>query len=601
MKSATHPEVCVIGAGPYGLSIAAHLQFVGADFRIFGYPMHRWLHQMPKDMLLKSEGCASNLADPTARHTLAFYCSELGLAYSDYGKPVSREVFANYGLSFQQQLVSFVEKVMVATVDCSRNGFDLHLSSGEILKAGKVIVATGMEHTAYIPQQLAILPAELRSHSAEHYDLSGFKNKDVVVLGGGQSALETAAILREEGASVTLLARGLSLAWNRIPSKAHRSLYQRFRYPRTKLGDGLQLWVYDNTPGLFHYLPQQIRHSKVRAALGPAGAWWLKDRVVERLPILLGCHVFGCEVRGERVVMRVAGQDGRRQELIADHVIAATGYQFEIRNLPFLSQRLKIQLQHEQQSPVLSSNFESSIPGLYFTGLASANSFGPVMRFVAGASYTARRLSSHITRGQHLRARSLCSWKDARISEVTHWSQFAMGASPNLDTSCPALIFKASRGVVHHGAVGIARTLGRLGAPVYAIVEDAFTPLARSRYLAKAFVWDKWPSTTEALLSAMSTIGEAIGRPTILIPADDLSAIFVAENASALRRWFSFSELPSSLPRQLANKASLFSLCAKNGIPCGQIVSPCSADDFRGFIERTSFPIIVKAAQQWQP
>ena len=87
---------------------------------------------------------------------------------------------------------------------------------------------------------------------------------------------------------------------------------------------------------------------------------------------------------------------------ITDHIIAATGYKFNIQSLPFFSQSLKLQLKHEQQSPLLSSNFESSVSGLYFTSLGSANSFGPAMRFLAGADHTARRISNHLARGQHL-------------------------------------------------------------------------------------------------------------------------------------------------------------------------------------------------------
>jgi D-aspartate ligase len=172
--------------------------------------------------------------------------------------------------------------------------------------------------------------------------------------------------------------------------------------------------------------------------------------------------------------------------------------------------------------------------------------------------------------------------------------------SPRLDTTYPVLIFKASRGTIHHGAVGVARTLGRLGVPVYAVVEDAFTPLARSRYLTQAFFWEGWPTGREAFLKSMSAIGEAIGRPAILIPMDDLSAISVAENAGALRKWFLFPDLPSDLPRQLANKMSLFSLCKMVGIPCAQTALPRSADDVLEFAERSTFPIIAKAAEQWQ-
>jgi len=87
------------------------------------------------------------------------------------------------------------------------------------------------------------MPSELRSHSADHYELSKFAGKDVAVIGGGQSALETVAIMREEGASVSLVVRALALVWNRILSSARRSAYSRLRRPRTRLGDGLQLWV----------------------------------------------------------------------------------------------------------------------------------------------------------------------------------------------------------------------------------------------------------------------------------------------------------------------------------------------------------------------
>lgn len=406
MSTTSRPIVGIVGAGPYGVSIAAYLRFVGISFRIFGSPMRRWLSQMPEQMLLKSESsCASSLYEPTGVHTLARYCKDEGIPYSDFGRPVSREVFAKYAVSFQQALVPEVEDVTVTSVGKLRDGFELQLSNGTALNVAKVIVATGLDHMTYIPEQLAKLPTELRSHTADYYDLSGFKGKDVTVIGAGQSALETAAILHEEGASVRLLVREPTVVWNPTRPMGHRSWYKRLRRPRTRFGDGLGHWVYDNAPGLFYHLPQHIQLEKVRTALGPAGARWLKDRIIGSVPILVGHHVREAEARAGRVVLQVADQSERMQELITDHVIAATGYKFNILNLPFLSQSLKLQLRHEQQSPRLSSNFESSNPGLYFSGLGSANSFGPAMRFLAGADYTARRISSHIARGQksHIR------------------------------------------------------------------------------------------------------------------------------------------------------------------------------------------------------
>ena len=406
MNSVPQTRVCIIGAGPYGLAIAAHLRHAGVDFRIFGSPMRRWLTQMPKAMLLKSEGCASGLPDPEGRLVLPQFCREQGLPFAEYGTPLSRETFARYALSFQQKLVPQVEDVSVGAVSQTDGGFDVRLSSGETLRSAHVVVATGLDQMEQIPEQIGRLPSERWSHSAAHYDLSKFKDKEVIVIGGGQSGLETAGLLREEGASVTVVVRAPAIAWNKVPVMTHRSLYQRLRRPRTQLGEGLQLWVYDSAPHLFHYLPRQLRLSRVKASLGPAGAWWLKNRVVGHLPVLVAHQLRTAEARNGHVALQVTDQNGQPTALIADHVIAATGYRFNFQKLPFLDQNLKSRIRHEEQMPRLSSNFESSVPGLYFTGLASANSFGPVMRFLAGTDFTACRISGYIAKDQRSLAAS---------------------------------------------------------------------------------------------------------------------------------------------------------------------------------------------------
>ncbi|SRR5579872_328820 len=398
LNSIHQTTACVIGAGPYGLAIAAYLRHLGVDFRIFGSPMRRWLTQMPKAMLLKSEGCASGLPDPEGRLGLAQFCRDGGLPYAEYGTPLSREIFAKYALFYQRKLVPQVEDILVGGVSKINDGFELRLSSGETLRSRQVVVATGLDQMERVPAQLSSLPSELSSHSAVHHDLSKFKDKDVIVIGGGQSGLETAALLREEGASVTVVVRAPSIAWNRTPMLTRRSRYQRLRRPRTRLGEGLQLWLYDSAPQLFHCLPQQLRLSRVKASLGPAGAWWLKDRVIGHMPVLTGHQLIAAEPQNCRVALRLTDQTAQSKVLIADHVIAATGYQYNFHNIPFLDQGLKAQIRHEDQMPKLSSNFESSVPGLYFTGLASANSFGPVMRFIAGTSFTAQRISTHIAK-----------------------------------------------------------------------------------------------------------------------------------------------------------------------------------------------------------
>ena len=402
MNKGAQPTVCIVGAGPYGISIAACLQSLGVNFRIFGNSMHRWLSQMPEGMLLKSEICGSSLFDPTGLHTFARYCTEKGLLVPHYGAPVSRKLFAAYALAFQRTHVPGLENVIVTSIKRLSQGFEVHLSSGESRASDKVIVATGLDYTAQLPEQLARLPDELRSHTADHYDFHGFKNKEVTVVGGGQSALETAAILREAGASPNLLVRQPSLVWNLPPIRSRRSLYQRWRRPRTRYGDGLRLFAYDRMAGLFHYLPAKTRIEMVRSELGPAGAWWLKERVIGQLPIFLNHQIHRVETRGGRAVLQATDGNGGRREFVTDHVIAGTGYRFDLRKLPVLGEDLKTRLLHEQHSPVLSSSFESSVPGLYFTGLSSANSFGPTMRFLAGAEYPARRISLRLARQQGL-------------------------------------------------------------------------------------------------------------------------------------------------------------------------------------------------------
>jgi hypothetical protein len=347
-------------------------------------------------MFLKSEGCASSLYDHGGHHTLSRYCAREGLPFGERGKPVSREIFARYAVSFQQELVPNVEETMVVSVTKTDNGFELVLDSGEKLNARQVVIATGLEYMAFTPPALVQLPATFRSHSADHYDLSRFRGSDVTVIGGGQSALETAALLSEEGASVRLLVRKRSLAWNPIPEDLERSPYQRLRHPRTDLGDGLQLWFYCSAPSLFRYLPQRVRIDRAKNVLGPAGGWWLKERVIGRIPISSGVTLRTAEVQRGRVLLHVSDDANESQVLTTDHVIAATGYRFELQRLPFLSEGIKARLRDEQQLPILSADFEASVSGLYFTGLASSYFFGPLMRFLCGAGYTAQRVSSKI-------------------------------------------------------------------------------------------------------------------------------------------------------------------------------------------------------------
>lgn len=390
--SSADTQVAVIGAGPYGLSIAAHLRHQEADFRIFGVSMQNWRTAMPSGMFLKSEGSGSNLSDPAHALTLAQHCKVSGQAYKSQGMPIALHTFVDYGLSFQRALVPDLEESAVIRLAEKGGPFELLLETGETVRSKKVVVAVGTTYFRYLPPELRSLPPELVSHSRDHADLAGFARRDVIVIGGGQSALETAALLNEQGANVRILVRAPSIAWNSPPSDAFSG--RKFVRPQSPLGLGWKPWFYCHGAGFFQYLPQRTRSEVVRRALGPAGAWWLKERIIGKVPVLCRHRVQAARESGSRIRLSVTDKNGRTNDIFTDYVVAATGYKVDLTALPFLDVAMKQRIRRESASPLLSSDFESSIPGLYFAGLVAANRFGPSMRFVAGADYTARKIAT---------------------------------------------------------------------------------------------------------------------------------------------------------------------------------------------------------------
>jgi thioredoxin reductase len=393
MSSTT--EVAIIGAGPYGLSIAAHLREAGVAFRIFGQPMHNWRARMPQGMHLKSDGFASSLYDPKGRLTLANYCAEHGIAYADLGKPVPVEVFAAYGLAFQKQWVPSLDRRMVNRLERRAGGFTLTLDDGQTLQACRVIVATGISHYEYLPEQLKCLPGSLCSHTADNHDLTRHKGRDVLVLGRGASSTDVAALLLGHAASVQIISRE-PVIFHLPPSKKPRSIWARVRNPNFGLGPSFRSAVYTLLPGVFHFLPERLRQRIVRRHLGPAAVWFIRDQLVAHVAMHSGWQLQSAQPRNGRAVLSFVGAEAGQFEVETDHVIAGTGYRVDLARLPFLDETLRSQVQVEGAYPKLTRQFESSVPGLYFVGLASAAAFGPLTRFALGAGYTARKLSSHL-------------------------------------------------------------------------------------------------------------------------------------------------------------------------------------------------------------
>jgi thioredoxin reductase len=389
-------DVAIIGAGPYGLSIAAHLKAQGVNYRIFGHPMHTWLTHMPKGMRLKSEGFASSLYDPDSTFTLDVYCKEREIPYSRIGLPVPLEVFVAYGLEFQRRFVPELEDKLVDSLQQSFDGFRIHLDDGQTISARRVVMAVGLTHYPYVPPILAALPQELLTHSSRHNSLDQFMGREIAIVGAGASALDLAALLHEIGAHVQVIARKPAIRFHDPPEKLKPSLLDQLRTPITGIGPGWKLFWCTNAPLIFRLMPQRFRLDKVKRILGPAPCWFTKEQVVGKVSLNVGVNVTDAKLENGKARLQLTDRSGAQRSLRVDHVIAATGYNVDLDRLTFVDANLRSQIRAAENTPVLSSNFESSVPGLYFVGASAANTFGPLLRFAFGAGFTARRLSRHL-------------------------------------------------------------------------------------------------------------------------------------------------------------------------------------------------------------
>jgi thioredoxin reductase len=386
--------VTIIGAGPYGLSVAAHLRGHGVTFRIIGKPMKSWLSNMPSGMRLKSTGYSSTLYDPAELFTIRQYCRERNIPFEDVGLPVQVETFSSYGLAFQKRFVPEVEEHEVVLLARCAEGFRLQLDDGGSFKSRSIVIGIGLEHFRNMPAELVGLPRNLVSHSGEHGDLERFRGRTVAVIGAGSSAIDIATFLQERGCNVHLIARKEEIEFGH-DEQLRRPLLSRIQRPMSGIGPGWKNILCARLPGLFRYLPESVRVSTVGGFLGPSGGWFMKKRFAE-VPRLLGYEIESAKVQDGRLDLLLVSSRSEKRHFTADHVIAATGYRMDVRRLAFLSADLRTELTLIRNSPRLSAHFESSVPGLYFVGPISAMTFGPVMRFAAGAGFTARRLSKHL-------------------------------------------------------------------------------------------------------------------------------------------------------------------------------------------------------------
>jgi cation diffusion facilitator CzcD-associated flavoprotein CzcO len=378
----------VIGAGPYGLSVGAHLHARGVPTRVFGKPMEFW-HQMPARMYLKSVWTASTFSDPAGKYSLNRYTAAI---HSPRQEPIPLPYFLDYGHWFQQQAVPEVDPTYVQLLARDGQGFHLDLADGRTAKARRVVVATGVSAFTHVPDFARDLPATLASHTQFHQDFSRFQGKNVAVIGCGQSGLETAALLHEAGATVELIARE-SVIW--IDRRLYRATgpMRHLFYPPSDVGPPGINWL-TAFPSLYRHLPTKTREAFSERAIRPAGADWLRSRVEGVVKITPLTSITRAAAQGQAVRLELS--DGTTREI--DYLFLGTGYEPNVRKLAFIDPALQEQIATENGFPLLNPWFESSIPGLYFVGALGGFTFGPICRFVAGSGATAQQVAGHAAR-----------------------------------------------------------------------------------------------------------------------------------------------------------------------------------------------------------
>jgi FAD-dependent urate hydroxylase len=389
-RTSAHCDVAVIGAGPYGLSAGAHLKAKGITTCVFGVPMEFWANKMPEGMLLRSPRVASNLSDPDRAFTLEAYEA---VSKKEPRAPLPLDTFVEYGRWFRHQLGSDLDQRSVLRVDRDRPGFRLTLQDGQEIRSKFVVVAAGIGPFKRKPPVFANLSSEQVMHCYEGREVKKFSGKRVAVIGAGQSALESAALLHEAHAQVEVIVRESHVRWIGMHSWLHHmGPLSSMLYSSHDVGPvGISRLV--AYPKLVSQIPLRLRDKIRTRAVRAAGSRWLPERLAG-VQITTSCSVSQASAVGNEVALKLDDGSERR----VDHVLLGTGYQVDISKYDFLPADLTRDVKQFDGYPRLAGGFRSSVPGLHLIGATAARSFGPLLYFVAGTEFASRELVSHILR-----------------------------------------------------------------------------------------------------------------------------------------------------------------------------------------------------------
>jgi cation diffusion facilitator CzcD-associated flavoprotein CzcO len=269
--------------------------------------------------------------------------------------------------------------------------------------ADRVVVATGLRNQEYRPLPFRDLPGTLVSHSSEHSDFAPFRGKRVAVIGRGQSACESAALLNEAGAETVIVARG-DIRWLGAPKAAgpFKPLRHRLREAMaspSEVGPFPLSWLVE-VPGFVRHMPADMRAKFTQRCLTPAASGWLRPRFADIRCV--AAPLTGASADRDRITLAFNDHDET-----FDHVVLGTGYHVDISRLGLLADALLARIACAQGSPLLHDGFESSVPKLHFVGSYAVKSYGPLLRFIAGAPFAARALTRAARRQSALQPASV--------------------------------------------------------------------------------------------------------------------------------------------------------------------------------------------------
>jgi predicted ATP-grasp superfamily ATP-dependent carboligase/cation diffusion facilitator CzcD-associated flavoprotein CzcO len=570
-------EAVIIGAGPYGLSAAAHLKAAGLDVRVFGRPMEFWADKMPAGMLLRSPRVASNISDPQHRCTLeAFECSA-GIAPR---KPLPLETFVEYGQWFQRQLVPDLDQREIASVRRDEKGFVVTLEGGGVFRTQRVIVAAGIGCFRKISPEFQALPPTLLSHSYEGRDLREFPGKRVAVIGAGQSALESAALLQEAGAEVELIAKIPTLRWIGQHPKLHKlGPLTTMMYSSHDVGPAgiSRLVAY---PNVVKHIPLGLRDKIRKRAVRAAGSQWLPARLRD-VTKTTGRFVTASRQVGQTAELTL--DDGTTR--LVDHVLLGTGYSVDIALYKFLPPELVGQIELMEGYPRLRSGFRTTVPGLHFIGATAARSFGPLLYFVAGTEFASNELTSYVVRHR------LAGWK------TTNFCSAMRNSSPRPLPPAPRARRQKNVGALvvggDHPGLAIARSLGRHGIPVY-VIDDTHSISNYSRYATKVIRVPDLRDPRKTVESTLDVGARYDLQDWVLFPTRDETVMAFSLHRGELDGFYRVTTPEWECVREAWDKNNIYKLAERLGIPAPRTWTVRSAAELSAFHSR--LPLAIKPA-----